>query len=230
MEDFHLQEKIEKKPSKYDRWTKKQIEHSRRMGREREARRRIENPEYSRSRSRNSYSKKTKEQKQIVIDRVAKWKKENKDKVKRSDLKNREKIRARTNSEETKIRKRARAKERSLTDPVYNLRRRLRSRFYSAVNVKGIAKNASIMKYTGCTSEELKTHLELLFKPGMAWGKAGSFEVDHIIPISSFNLTKEENLYRCFHFSNLQPLTPIENREKSNKIFTSTVPHQTISI
>ena len=41
----------------------------------------------------------------------------------------------------------------------------------------------------------------------------GSFwDVDHIIPCSYFDLTKEENQRICFNFRNLQPLLKEENR------------------
>ncbi len=51
----------------------------------------------------------------------------------------------------------------------------------------------------------------------MCWEKR-NFEIDHIIPCSSFDLTKDENQKACFHYTNLQPLTKEENMKKSNKI------------
>ena len=66
----------------------------------------------------------------------------------------------------------------------------------------------------------------------MNWSNHGTiWEIDHIIPCDSFDLTKLEEQEKCFHFSNLQPLFKtteiaeslgykgyIGNREKSNKI------------
>ncbi len=42
----------------------------------------------------------------------------------------------------------------------------------------------------------------------MNWENYGKFgwHIDHIIPCDSFDLTKEEEQRRCFHYSNLQPL------------------------
>ena len=42
--------------------------------------------------------------------------------------------------------------------------------------------------------------------------------IDHIIPCSSFDLTKEEEQRKCFHYSNLQPLWARDNIIKGNKI------------
>ena len=54
----------------------------------------------------------------------------------------------------------------------------------------------------------------------MNWSNHGSYwEIDHIIPCDSFDLTDIEQQKQCFHYTNLQPLTVSENRSKKNKIF-----------
>ena len=41
----------------------------------------------------------------------------------------------------------------------------------------------------------------------MSWDNHGDiWEIDHILPCSSFDLTKLEEQQKCFHFSNHQPL------------------------
>jgi hypothetical protein len=69
------------------------------------------------------------------------------------------------------------------------------------------------------------------FKTEMTWENHGTvWEIDHIIPCSFFDLTKEEEQQRCYHYTNLQPLfkttkiaesfgyiNEIGNRNKSNK-------------
>lgn len=53
----------------------------------------------------------------------------------------------------------------------------------------------------------------------MIWSNYGSYwHVDHIIPCSSFDLTNPEEQKKCFHFTNLQPLTAVDNMRKSSKI------------
>ena len=42
--------------------------------------------------------------------------------------------------------------------------------------------------------------------------------MDHCIPCASFDLTKEENIKKCFHFTNLQPLWSKDNISKSDYI------------
>jgi len=54
----------------------------------------------------------------------------------------------------------------------------------------------------------------------MTWenyGKNG-WHVDHIIPISFFNMEDATEQRMCFHYTNLQPLWWKENLEKSNKL------------
>ena len=83
---------------------------------------------------------------------------------------------------------------------------------------KGIAKKNSILKYIGCTKGQLVAHIEKQFKPGMNWENYGYYgwHIDHIRPCASFDL-KEEDLKRCFHYTNLQPLWAEENLRKGAK-------------
>lgn len=104
------------------------------------------------------------------------------------------------------------------TDPEYNLMRNLRSRVGSALKWSGIKKSKRTMELIGCSVEFLKKHLEDQFKPNMSWDNRSSFHIDHIKPCSSFNLLDEEEQKKCFHYSNLQPLTPEENLKKYNKV------------
>ena len=74
------------------------------------------------------------------------------------------------------------------------------------------------MKLLGCSIEECKQYIEQQFKEGMEWSNHGEYwELDHIRPCASFDLTKIEEQEKCFHFSNLQPLTVFENRSKGDK-------------
>lgn len=69
---------------------------------------------------------------------------------------------------------------------------------------------------------QFRQHMESLFQPGMSWenyGKNG-WHIDHIMPVSSFDLTNLQEVKRASHFSNLQPLWAADNQRKSNKIIT----------
>ena len=53
----------------------------------------------------------------------------------------------------------------------------------------------------------------------MMWDNYGLYwEIDHIIPCFSFELTDPEQQKKCFYYTNLQPLTIKHNLEKSNKL------------
>jgi len=45
-----------------------------------------------------------------------------------------------------------------------------------------------------------------------------SWEIDHIMPVSSFDLTDPEEVKKCFHWSNLQPLKWQDNAAKKDSI------------
>ncbi|AYV85713.1 MAG: hypothetical protein Satyrvirus33_3 [Satyrvirus sp.] len=52
----------------------------------------------------------------------------------------------------------------------------------------------------------------------MSYDNYGEWHVDHIIPISRFNLSILQEAKKCFNYSNLQPLWKIDNLKKSNKL------------
>ena len=69
----------------------------------------------------------------------------------------------------------------------------------------------------GCSVDEFRRHIERLFKDGMSWdnyGRYGKWTFDHIIPLTAFDLTEEEQLLKACHYTNIQPLNPIENIRK----------------
>jgi hypothetical protein len=68
--------------------------------------------------------------------------------------------------------------------------------------------------------EELKLYLESQFTEGMSWDNYGreGWEIDHIRPLSSFNLEDRDELLKACHYSNLQPLWRTDNRKKGSRI------------
>ena len=100
------------------------------------------------------------------------------------------------------------------TDINFRLLNICRSRTLKAL--KGFDKSASTIKLLGCTSDELRQHIESLFKSGMTWenqGKGG-WDIDHIKACFHFNLADPEQQRACFNWSNLQPLEHIANIKK----------------
>jgi hypothetical protein len=94
----------------------------------------------------------------------------------------------------------------------------LRTRIWIALKIQGLKKNHSTMEITGCSKEELIEHLESQFSDGMTWENwsLNGWHIDHIRPVSSFDLSDPAQVKECFHYSNLQPLWAIDNLKKSD--------------
>src|SRR6185503_13752550 len=74
---------------------------------------------------------------------------------------------------------------------------------------------------TGCSRENFKRHIQSKFRHRMTWENyAKHWQLDHIVPCRSFDLSDPEQVKKCFHFSNYQPLIRAENAKKSYKIVT----------
>lgn len=100
----------------------------------------------------------------------------------------------------------------------YRANKCLRNRLNNAVRRAKAQKGARTMELTGCPWVWLEYHLESQFKPGMTWENHGSvWQIDHIKPCASFDLTDPEQQRICFHWTNLQPLFALENLQKSDK-------------
>jgi hypothetical protein len=111
-----------------------------------------------------------------------------------------------------------RQKLRRVKDPNFRLATNLRARMGRAI--KNNLRAGSAVKDCGCSMEFLKAYLEARFQPGMAWNNWGQYgwHIDHIIPLSWFNLTNREQFLTACHYSNLQPLWWYENLEKHDRI------------
>lgn len=81
-------------------------------------------------------------------------------------------------------------------------------------------KKGRIIDAIGCSVDELKRHLEQQFVSGMSWENKGRFgwHVDHIIPLSMFDLTNDYQFKIANHYTNLRPLWWRDNLKKSNFI------------
>lgn len=84
--------------------------------------------------------------------------------------------------------------------------------------MSGRTKKCKTFKYIGCSVVELKSHLENQFKDGMSWENYGKWHIDHITPRSHFDHNNESEIFKCWHYTNLQPLWASENIKKGNRI------------
>jgi len=144
------------------------------------------------------------------------WKKNNKERNREHNRKNL-KIRYYKNRKKI-IQKNTEYERKKLkTDINFILRKRLRARLKAAL--KGKSKSKSTMELLGVPHMDfLKTWLECKFKEGMTWENRHLWHIDHVLPCSSFDLTKPEEQAKCFHYTNLQPLWASENLSKGNRI------------
>jgi hypothetical protein len=109
-------------------------------------------------------------------------------------------------------------KNRYDTNPQFKLRIILGTRLSEVLKKSKTYKTSNIITLLGCSLDEVKQHIEKQFTELMFWDNHGIYwEIDHIIPCDKFDLTDIEQQKQCFHYSNLQPLTKTENRQKSNK-------------
>jgi len=107
-------------------------------------------------------------------------------------------------------------KNRYHSDIQYKLRDNLRSRLRKFKNRAG-----SAIRDLGCSVEFLKQYLEQKFIEGMSWenhgNKEGQWSIDHIIALSTVDLTNREQFLRVAHYTNLQPMWHIDNIQKGTK-------------
>jgi hypothetical protein len=88
--------------------------------------------------------------------------------------------------------------------------------------INNLNKNSSTMKYFSCDIELFTKWLEYCFTDEMNMNNHGSYwHLDHVIPISLFDLTKPEEVYLCFHYLNYMPLKAKDNIIKQNNIIYS---------
>lgn len=74
-------------------------------------------------------------------------------------------------------------------------------------------------KIIGCSSEILMIWIVYLFTDKMLFLNYGEYwTIDHVDPVSNYDLTNSENISLCFHWMNLRPSVKPDNQEKSNQI------------
>lgn len=83
-----------------------------------------------------------------------------------------------------------------------------------------ITSRSRMVQLLGCEWSAFIAHVESKFQPGMTWENHGlrGWHFDHIRPLSSFDLTNEDELRKGCHYTNVQPLWAADNVRKGGKI------------
>ena len=77
-----------------------------------------------------------------------------------------------------------------------------------------IIKTKPSIEYLGCSVEYFKEYIESKMTFEMNFE---NIHYDHIKPVSKFDLHDEEELFKCCHYTNFQPLLATDNLIKNNK-------------
>jgi hypothetical protein len=154
----------------------------------------------------------------------AEWCKKNPDKSKEKSAKFRQNHPGydsgwrKNNLEKDRLRRNKYQRERILNDLNFKMRKGIRSAVCNAL--RGNIKYIHAIDLLGCSLEDLRRHIERQFQPGMTWENWGRYgwHIDHIIPVSYFDMADPEQQKQAWHYTNLQPLWAEDNLKKNNKI------------
>lgn len=107
-------------------------------------------------------------------------------------------------------------------DVNFKLARKIREKCSRVV--KSVRPSEEALRILGCTQQFLKAWLEYNFTPEMNFDNYGKvWHIDHLIPISKFDLTDDNEMRKCFHWTNCQPMLARENQSKNNRVTSEDV-------
>ena len=108
------------------------------------------------------------------------------------------------------------ARLRVADNPQKNKANKIRCNLYKCLTRERTTDRFSI-KHIGCTKQELRDYLQVKFVEGMTFENYGNYwEIDHIKPLSLFDLTNDDHYKAASYYTNLQPLWRLDNVLKSN--------------
>lgn len=109
------------------------------------------------------------------------------------------------------------AKVKLRADPVFAVKKRIRSLISNAFASVGSQKNMETQAILGCTFKQFMAHIERQFTPGMSWDRMGpEIHIDHIRPLATAK--SEADVVALNHFTNLRPMWADENIAKGSKV------------
>lgn len=103
-------------------------------------------------------------------------------------------------------------------DPKLRLEAAIRARVMMSMVRRNTIKTSRTFELIGCTGAELAAHIERQFKRGMSWDNYGSkWHLDHITPLSYFDMSNPDDQRRAWNWQNLRPLWAMQNITEGNK-------------
>jgi hypothetical protein len=107
-------------------------------------------------------------------------------------------------------------KDKAINDMIYRLKQNQKSYIHQHLKKNNMVKDNNTEKYLGCNINQFKRWLDYQFTNNMNWINK-SWQIEHIIPLSLFNLNNENERKIAFNWTNMQPLLKKDNLEKYNK-------------
>jgi hypothetical protein len=101
-------------------------------------------------------------------------------------------------------------------EPNEKFKRYIRTRIYNCLRYKNKTKHS--VEYLGCSSDE---YFKWIFNYDNNYSLENhgkEWHIDHVIPISKFDLSQESQQLLAFNWKNTMPLSSKENLVKNNKI------------
>jgi len=122
------------------------------------------------------------------------------------------------NKEERNKKEWLKRKEKRRVDVMFRIMDNMVTRTLAAFKKGGVKPKIPILTMLGLNKMEFKEYLESKFKDGMTWENYGKkktdWSIDHIISISQWDLNDIEEQKKACHYTNIQPLSFIENSIK----------------
>ena len=101
-----------------------------------------------------------------------------------------------------------------ICEPIKYLVHLQRNQFYRIMQQTNLEKTQPSIEYLGCSINYFKEYISKKMTTEMTFE---NIHFDHIKPVSVFDLNDPNELLKCCHYTNFQPLLEIDNMEKSNK-------------
>lgn len=139
---------------------------------------------------------------------------ESKDKMRRAAQRRMATTNSLQKMQEGRIKNRLKDDERLARAKARNACKRMLQRILTMSRTKKDGRRSELL--LGYTKQDLRAHIETQFKSGMGWSERGSFHIDHIKPVAQFFREGVYDPILINALSNLQVLTPEENRKKGD--------------